>query len=256
MSIHISSAVWKRRGLDPMTKLVLLKLADNANDEGECWPSIRRIVNETGLAKATVCNKLRDLEAAGLIERQRRETDTARTVTTLYWLNVAEISKTSDDDVSATRTGPPAGPLTSPPRGHIGVHHTDPNHNIRTIKIEPSLNPLSATSLVGAGILLDSELALDLPDYPTEIYNAYPRKVGRKAALAAIERAMRRIDPGELLDAVKHFARAVLAARIEERFIPHPATWFNQDRWTDPMPQPNHGPRDASSLTSDEKQRF
>ena len=70
-------------------------------------------------------------------------------------------------------------------------------------------------------------------DLVESIYEAYPRKVARLAALKAIEKALKVSTHEELLSAVKAFAEKVKAERIEERFIPHPSTWFNAGRWMD-----------------------
>ena len=43
MSVHVSSWVWKYSKAKDHQLLVLLTLADMANDEGVCWPSIRTI---------------------------------------------------------------------------------------------------------------------------------------------------------------------------------------------------------------------
>jgi len=64
-----------------------------------------------------------------------------------------------------------------------------------------------------------------------EIYRLYPRKEARADALKAIEKALRKV-PAELLkEAVSAFAEAKRGQ--ESKFIPHPATWFNGERWTD-----------------------
>lgn len=42
MSIHWMSTVWKLEGLCMGEQFILLKLADNANDEGHAWPSLGR----------------------------------------------------------------------------------------------------------------------------------------------------------------------------------------------------------------------
>ena len=68
------------------------------------------------------------------------------------------------------------------------------------------------------------------------IYAAYPRKAGRKKAIAAIQNALRskRVDPQHLLERTEGYARIAGAAPPDRvRFIPHPATWFNQGRWDD-----------------------
>ena len=67
-----------------------------------------------------------------------------------------------------------------------------------------------------------------------EFWAAYPKKVGKKAALAA----WKRVKPDtELFDKIM---TAIGKARVTEqwtkengRFIPNPTTWLNQGRWDD-----------------------
>lgn len=66
------------------------------------------------------------------------------------------------------------------------------------------------------------------------IYAAYPRKVGRSAALKAILKAMQTEGSARLLSLVQDYAKAVSRWPASERqFVPHPATWFNQGRYLD-----------------------
>jgi hypothetical protein len=51
----------------PAAKLVLAKLADNANEQGLCWPSIELIIEHTELGQSTVYKHLAKLEELGLI---------------------------------------------------------------------------------------------------------------------------------------------------------------------------------------------
>lgn len=64
-----------------------------------------------------------------------------------------------------------------------------------------------------------------------EIYAAYPRKIGRKASEHPIRQAITVKGFEELLKAVQAFAYAT--TKVEKRYIPHPATWFNQGRYDD-----------------------
>lgn len=64
-----------------------------------------------------------------------------------------------------------------------------------------------------------------------EIYSLYPRKEARADAIKAIEKALRKTSAEVLADAVRAFGEAVKGQEV--RFIPHPATWFNGERWTD-----------------------
>ena len=48
-------------------RLVLLALADRANKENTCFPSIARVVKDTGMDRKTVMNTINDLIALGLV---------------------------------------------------------------------------------------------------------------------------------------------------------------------------------------------
>ena len=43
MSMELMVKAMKIRVGNPLRKLVLIKLADNASDQGECWPSYQHI---------------------------------------------------------------------------------------------------------------------------------------------------------------------------------------------------------------------
>lgn len=70
MSIRIMGAVWERQDITSTQKLVLLALADWANDEGHCWPSIDRLCKKSCLKRRSVQNAIRDLENMGIIRRE------------------------------------------------------------------------------------------------------------------------------------------------------------------------------------------
>jgi DNA-binding transcriptional ArsR family regulator len=54
-------------------KLVLLALADRANeDDGTCWPGLRRVAEKVGLEQRTVRRHVEALEAAGMLRRESR----------------------------------------------------------------------------------------------------------------------------------------------------------------------------------------
>ncbi len=55
MSVHISSAVWANEQIRGTAKLVLLKLADCADDDGRnAYPSVARIARECGIGERSV----------------------------------------------------------------------------------------------------------------------------------------------------------------------------------------------------------
>ena len=67
-----------------------------------------------------------------------------------------------------------------------------------------------------------------------DVYAAYPRKVGKQAALKAIRKAGKAVGVERLLKAVKAYAEATSRWPTEERqYIPHPATWFTRGSYDD-----------------------
>jgi hypothetical protein len=64
------------------------------------------------------------------------------------------------------------------------------------------------------------------PEFVRFYEHAYPRKVARGAARRAWASAIRKADPGVILAAAERF-------RPDPRYVPHPATWLNGERWRD-----------------------
>ena len=62
--------VWEHQGINATQKLVLLALADWANEEGLCWPSINRLASKTGIAGRSVQRLIRQLEELNLVRRE------------------------------------------------------------------------------------------------------------------------------------------------------------------------------------------
>lgn len=70
MSIRIMTNVWERSDINPTQKLVLLALADWANDEGLCWPSIDRLCQKSGLKRRSVQMAIHAMEELGILRRE------------------------------------------------------------------------------------------------------------------------------------------------------------------------------------------
>lgn len=87
MSARATFWAWEVHGLTSMQRLVLLKLADNHNDDTKrCNPSIDYISTKTGQNPKTVRSALQDLEKMGLLEIQPRSGRS-----TNYFLNVGRM---------------------------------------------------------------------------------------------------------------------------------------------------------------------
>ena len=87
MSILAMTWAWGLMDLDQSQTLVLLALADAANDDGVCWPSQAEIGRKARLKDRAVRNQIRSLEAMGLVSVSSRSTSQGRK-TNVYRLNV------------------------------------------------------------------------------------------------------------------------------------------------------------------------
>lgn len=72
MSIAVMSWVWSNSKTKGSARLVLLALADNANDDGVCWPSIATVAKKANLERRYVIDILKQLENDGEIKVERR----------------------------------------------------------------------------------------------------------------------------------------------------------------------------------------
>lgn len=72
-----------------------------------------------------------------------------------------------------------------------------------------------------------------------EFWAAYPKKVGRGDALKAYKK-IKLTEPlhRQMLDAIERARQCEQWQREQGRFIPNPATWLNQERWSDEYPSP------------------
>lgn len=132
MSVEIMAQAWRVPCPSPATKLVLVALADNANDQGVCWPSVPHVARKCGLNERSVQRAIAALASDGHVTAERR---TGRA--TYYHVHPRQ-------DVTPERMSPP-----TPVRGRGGVvsppppaqcHPTPGVVSPRTI-IEPSLEP-------------------------------------------------------------------------------------------------------------------
>lgn len=82
------------------------------------------------------------------------------------------------------------------------------------------------------------------------LYLAYPKHVGRGAALIAIKRALTQASYEVLLEAVNAYAAARRGQ--DQQYTPHASTWFYQQRWLDDRSCWTNGKAAAHSRASED----
>ena len=87
MTIRAMNWAWGIE-LPPAMKLVLLKLADRANDDGECWPGMDVVAQACGVCERTMMRYIDKMEQIGLLKRDKRKSESGKQQTNLYTLNL------------------------------------------------------------------------------------------------------------------------------------------------------------------------
>ena len=155
MSIRAINWAWEQ-DVKPVPKLVLVKLADHANDDGRCWPSVRTIKKQTGLSRDSVLRATRYLESKGLLTVIHR-TDGRLSRSNVYRLHYrverleeraqssANVMQRSSSAVRPLSTESREGVVAQSGQGSSmvspgAVAGSGPNHHIEP-SIEPSVEP-------------------------------------------------------------------------------------------------------------------
>ncbi len=94
---------------NPLRKLVLIKMADNANDDGECWPSYQHIADHCECSKSAVKAHITALITMGLLSKENRlgSNNGKGNTSNIYQLTLG-------NPVSSESTAPMAGKSTAP----------------------------------------------------------------------------------------------------------------------------------------------
>ena len=142
MSNALLTACWPLQ-MPPTAKAVLVSLADNAHDDGHCWPSLTSIAERTCFGRTAVIDAIKWLEANGAIKADRSDRyRTTYTVTPSCFV-AGELVRLPNQ--SASRTSTPNGELVRLPDDEVRL----PDDEVRqadTKHQEPSRTINKATT--------------------------------------------------------------------------------------------------------------
>ena len=154
MSIRVMTRVWDESPFDQTTLLVLLALADHADDDGRCWPAIPTIARKARCSERWARQVIAELEESGWLTRDLRPGNS-----TLYRI---VFPATPEPQFTPEQTSP-LNPSSSPPRNPSSPHPGTPvpmNHK------EPSLEPsLSSPAILAVDAPTVSDVVLSLCDH-------------------------------------------------------------------------------------------
>jgi len=190
---------WQIEGLDPTQKLVLLKLADNANEtDYVAFPSISTIAKQAGCSPRTVQRHLANLEQKGLIRRKNQYAGNGRQKVNLYYVLHPDLVGCQIDtpDTHDTLEGDTHdAPIT------LNRHKEPSNISVRF----------------------------------EQFWNCFADKRGKDAALRVWKR--KRLDT--IADEVIAGAKQYVKTRgTDRKFWKQAQGWLNDGRWSDEPDQP------------------
>ena len=248
-------------------KLVLLKLADNANDKGECWPSYQHIADQCEISKRSAMNYINSLIDDGLIQKQIRKGPKGNS-TNVYVLNLggenaaphgANGSPPSESDAPPSEQVAPGGSEPAAP----GISHSfesvneSVNESVTSASDESDLPSSEVVSLICKD---GTEYKVD-PGYLQEIINLHPR-IDVTAELQAM-RAWLLSNPGKRKTGagMKRFINSWLtrAAQTTDRPRGNVRDFQSYQGQSQPAPRPrklfpgiNHAPLPSRAGTGGE----
>lgn len=231
---------WQQATVSSGERLVLLALADHAGEDGECWPHSARLAAKCSLTPKVVQRHLSALHERGLItkvERRKRPNGTLS-----GWLYRLEIERPNAgggavDGPSERGAGRPheRGALEPVLEGP-SVYPLEPTVEPSERTVTVSLSQNTVTEAVPDRVAAVAEVVTEvevLDDFDA-FWRLYPRKVGKpkcRQRWARMSPAARR----DALDALPVHLEHWRVAVSDPRFIPHPLTWLNGERWTDDL---------------------
>ncbi|HGJ5865981.1 MAG TPA: helix-turn-helix domain-containing protein, partial [Arsenophonus nasoniae] len=234
MSMTLMVQAMKMKVGSTARKLVLLKLADNANDKGECFPSYKHIAEQCEMSRKTAIGHIDALCEMGLVKKIHRGGEKGNS-SNIYKLNLASVEITPPS-VKITpevvkKLHHPSVTVTPPPSVNITPrisHSFEPiNEPIKNILIEQ----------VRSGIKKrESEITKanqDLIDLAFEgiFWPQVQRKVGKQSAKSAFKTQFRlwRKETGKTAEQFAEFLVADIRLRLQAKQFGfeklHPATY-------------------------------
>ena len=144
MSMSLMVAAMKLRVGNPLRKLVLIKLADNASDVGECWPSYQHIADQCEISKRSVMNHITSLCEAGLLRKETRKGGPKGNSSNVYFLTLDGGAPPAPGVVQQIHQGSAAGspPSESPAPGGSAGAAPRTSHSLEPV-MEPVIEPIA-----------------------------------------------------------------------------------------------------------------
>lgn len=184
-------------------KAVLIVLANRANRDHVCWPSLNRIARDSGFARSTVQSALKTLESEGYLTKSpRSRNENGGQTSSLYRLSVWGVPGKNPGHAES-RTPPMPG------------DGDEPKERSQTKNTSP---------------IRGEEQECE------EIFALYPKQSDKKAALREIRKAIERDGHMTVLRGTRAICKRLERWSQEqiEKLLPAPRDFFESSSYRDP----------------------
>ncbi|HEM8210998.1 TPA: helix-turn-helix domain-containing protein [Providencia rettgeri] len=145
MSMILMAKAMQLKVGNPSRKLVLIKLADNANDKGECFPSYQHVADQCEISRRSVINHIDALCEQGLVRKVYRSGEKGNS-SNVYILNLdgAKISPPSEKSAPevvkqfhqpSEISAPPPSEKSAPRTSHSFEPVNEPKDNTQPVAV-------------------------------------------------------------------------------------------------------------------------
>lgn len=230
MSIRLMTLAWDIH-MPLATKFVFISLADQANDQNVCWPSLDYIAHRCGMHRRTVQRAILDLEEAGFIVARKREgRSTWYEFRPRAMIDAAEPFDKGCDTESRVAESHTGGDTKS--RGGDSVPPITTNNHQLTLEATPYKPPkggrISTRQTPGSEVYSQRF---------EEVWKSWPKGKGGSKADAYKAWLKRKLDDPEhshvalmILHDVQN--RASAHRQWLDGYTPHMSTYLNKSGWT------------------------
>lgn len=246
MSFKLVAQVMDIKVGSPLRKIILIKLADQANDDGVCWPSYETIAKACEITKRSVITHIQKLEDQGFLRIEKRYNKSAgKNYSNRYHLTLYKGSENrslvqmaaggSEGDSLGSENGALGSegdspePINEPINESINKEYTDCSllNSNQKLNDADAQNPDASLSNT-----FNSNIGNKADDFTfDEFWEMYDRKIERKKCEAKFARLT--IEVKELIKAtLPKYLEITKDGRPQRK---HPSTYLNNECWNDDL---------------------
>ena len=228
-------------GLTANEKLVLIALADMADDKGVCWPAMKSLAGKSICSKRTAQRAIQNFEKMNLLTKYERPNDNKRNDSNLYQLHFMELLRMGNSELVGDTQSPSGrqsdthrGDTQSPSGRQSDTQRVTPSHP--NLSIEPTnrtyQEPIKGTR---GGTAADATGATaKLFDEFRAAYPANRRGTEVKQARAQFAAAVKKVDdPQVIIAAAAKYATHCKVQGTEPKYIKSMWRWLRDERYLD-----------------------